>query len=49
MTKKLFAKAATVLMVLAASLLGMGSAYAQNRTGSAAIAINENLTRNPGY
>ena len=37
MTKKLFAKAATALMVLAASLLGMGSAYAQNRTISGKV------------
>ncbi len=30
MTKQLFAKAATIMMILAASLLGMGSALAQN-------------------
>ena len=37
MTKKLFAKAAAIMMVLAASLLGMGSAYAQNRTISGKV------------
>ncbi len=30
MTKQLFAKAATIIMILAASLLGSGSAFAQN-------------------